>query len=72
MIHMPSDSYAVGVHVSGRTHILPAEVKVEEDIWPMGHQWVSLDPFNPSTGRASLLTASVSYVSFPIPVLPYE
>ena len=38
IIHKPSDSYDVGALVSDRTHILLFEGKVEEDIWPMGHQ----------------------------------
>ena len=59
-----------GVHVSGRTHIMSAKGKVEEDIWPMGYQWVSLDPLHPSTERTFLPTFFVSYpdASFPIPV----
>jgi len=74
IIHRPFDSCAVGVRVSGRTHILPAEGKIEEDIWLIGHQWVWLDPLHPSTGRASLPTSFVSYpdASSSISVLPHE
>jgi len=63
-----------GVHVFGRTHIMSAEGKVEEDIWPMGYPWVSLDPLHPSTERTFLLTFFVSYpdASFAIPVLPHK